>query len=262
MNQFKSFHRISIVTPEGVTAIGQNVPEVLRDGKLYQGSAYEMLRKVTCDLGHDIVITDIKMEEFPLEGDYRLRCVTDYLTDEGLAFALASILNWKSPLNGAEIFYKAGEGIYANNPVDIFTLGEAFKSFDPVNDLALCMSIMQRFKVPMRYDDRTGAAVIRPRPDLAATIDDTEIRREICRYAIEDRHAHIPDSGWDGTVHLSMLKLPSPPPMTIAEMAPGQQESISILKDPPKPSDVFSAAALESNIRVGDASRFTGEQKD
>lgn len=254
MQQFKSFHRISIVTPDGVTAIGQNVPEVMFDGKLYQGTAYEMLRKVTFDLDRDIVITDIKMEEFPLEGDYRLRCVTDYLTDEGLAFALASILNWKSPLNGAEIFYKAGEGIYVNNPVDIFTLGEAFKSFDPVNDLALCMSIMQRFKVPMRYDDRTGAAFIRPRPDLVATIDDTEIRREICRHAIEDRYAHIRDSAWDGTVHLSMVKQAV---LAIASMAETHPELVKDLPVVPGVRDVDA-----SGIRHGDAGRFTGEQKD
>lgn len=235
MQQFKSFHRVSIQTPEGVIALGQNVPEVSFDGKLRQGNVTEMLKFVVSNLDHDLNITDIKMEEIPLEGDYKLRAPTDYYTDQGLAFALASILNWKSPLNGAEITYKADEGIYVNNPVEIFNLNDAFKTFDPVNDLALCMSILQLFKVQMRYDSKSGAALIRPRPDITDVNDATEIRREICREAIESRAKYISDCGWDGTIHLSMVKQSV---LTIAAMAethpelvkdlpvwPGQQET-------------------------------------
>jgi hypothetical protein len=242
MHQFKSFHRISIITPEGVVAVGQNVPEVTYDGKLHQGTALEMLRWATSNLECGVNVIDVKMEEFPLDGDFKLRTPTDFLTDEGLAYVLASILNWKSPLNGAEIIYKYGEGIYVNNPVEILNLNDAFKTFDPVNDLALCMAILQKFKIEIRYDSKSGAARIRPRPDMGVIIDDTEIRREICRRAIEECIV-IPGSGWDGTVHLSMVTLPPEPPKTIAEMAPGQQEVVDAAPDM-RPSDVFSAARV------------------
>jgi hypothetical protein len=235
--------------PVGVIAIGQNVPSVTHKGELEQSSAAAMLHYVTMGLGRDAIVTDIKMEEFPLEGDYKVSAPTDFFTDEGIAFALASIFEWKDPRNNHPIEYNSGEGLHVRTPVDILNLAGAFKPFDPVNDLELCMVILQRFKVELRYEDRTGNAYFRGRHGEGNKfVTDEQIRREICRSAIDMRIAHISNHGWDGNVHLSMVVTTPTVPKTIAEMASGQQEQVSILKDPPKPSDVFSAAGNESQI--------------
>lgn len=260
MNQFKSYHRVTIHGKDGVVAVAQNVPDVNHNGDLSQSSVAGLLQWVTGNLDRTTVITDIRMEELPLEGDYKVNSPTDFFTDEGIAYALASIFDWKDPRNSHPIMYQAGEGIYTKSPVDILNLNAAFKNFDPVNDLELCMIILQIFKVELRYEERTGHAYFRGHHGEGNKfVTNEQIRREICRAAIDRRVSVISSCSWDGTVHLSMVLRP---PATIADMAPGQQESVSILQDPPKPSDVFSAAALESSIRVGDASRFTGEQKD
>lgn len=217
MQQFTSFHRLSVVTPQGIVAIGQNVPEVTFKGELRQSTATEMLKHIVGNLDRGVVILDLKMEELPLEGDYLVRSPTDFFTDEGIAFALASIFNWKDPRNGAPIEYKAGEGLHVRAPIDILKLDDAFKPFDPVNDLELCMVILQRFKVELRYEDRTGNAYFRGRHGEGNTfVTDEQIRREICRSAIDMRGGVISDCPWDGHIHLSMVLRP---PATIADMA-------------------------------------------
>lgn len=239
MNQFKSFHRVSVTTPAGTIVMGQNVPDVSYDGKLSQGTVQALLYHVTGCIERDAIVSDIKLEELPLEGDYLLRSPTDFMTDEGIAFALANIFNWKDPRNGAPIFHQPGEGLFIKNDVNILNLDNAFQPFDPINDLALCMTIMQMFKVELRYAERTGEAYFRGRAGCNNKfVTPEEIRREICRTAIDCRFPHIQDSGWDGTVHLSMVSFP---PTTIADMAPGQQENVSILQDPPMPSDAYAA---------------------
>lgn len=257
MQPFKTFHRVSVMGPEGVIAIGQNVPSVNHKGELNQSSAASMLNFVTMGLTRDAVVVDIKMEEFPLEGDYKVSAQSDFFTDEGIAFALASIFQWKDPRNNHPIEYQPGEGVYSCAPADFVYANGNTRMFDPVNDLELCMVILQRFKVELRYEDRTGSAYFRGRHGEGNKfVTDEQIRREICRSAIDMRMAHISDHGWDGNVHLSMVTTPPTPPKTIAEMAPGQQESI--LKDPPKPSDVTwsgvgpeATAVVESIVNAG-----------
>lgn len=240
MNQFKSFHRVTIFTAAGAIAVGQNVPSVAFDGTLRQSNVAVVLKEVVGNLPHDTEVTDIELVELPLEGDYKVFSPTDFMTDEGIAYAIASILNWKSPIDDSPMTFRAGEGVYITQPFSITNLDAAFARFDPVNQLAQCMAIQLRFRIELRFDDRTGAAMFRGRPNSPAgsLIQEEDIRREICRSAIDKAYAVIKGSGWDGTVRLSMVAVP---PKTIAEMAPGQQENVSILQDPPKPSDTYAA---------------------
>jgi hypothetical protein len=220
MQPFKTYHRVSVIGPEGVIAVGQNVPSVNHKGELQQSSAASMLNFVTMGLARDAVVVDIKMEEFPLEGDYKVSTPTDFFTDEGIAYALASIFEWKDPRNNHPIIHQADEGLYLKGPIDILNLNASYKKFDPVNDLELCMVILQRFKVELRYEDRTGNAYFRGRHGEGNKfVTDEQIRREICRSAIDMRIAHISNHGWDGNVHLSMVITPPTPPVTIADMA-------------------------------------------
>lgn len=207
MNQYTSFYRVTVMGPDGAIAILQNVPEVAPDGTLRQGTVAQMLGQLPHYLKDNAVITNVVMEEHPLEGDYKVRSDADHLTDEGLAYALAAMLDWKHPASLAPISYTPGEGLIVRNEFSITNLDNAFLPFDPVVDLESCMAILLAFKVNIRFDDRTGAALFYSHNTAGGPgiTDPIEIRRKICINAINARGAFVV-SKWDGTVPLSMVK--------------------------------------------------------
>lgn len=207
MNQYTSFYRVTVLGPKGAIIVLQNVPEVAGDGTLRQGTVAQMLSDLPRFLQGNEPITNVLMEEHQLEGDYKVRTMAEHLTDEGLAYALASILDWKHPSSLAPISYTPGEGLIVRNEFSITNLDNAFLPFDPVVDLEACMAILLAFKVNIRFDDRSGAALFYNRDTAGGPgyLDPIDIRRHICISAINGRSAFV-DSKWDGTVPRSMVK--------------------------------------------------------
>ena len=206
-NQHTTFVVLKALTATGdVVAVAHNKPHVNSAGELQQVSLVEMSRSFAYQLAEDQGVHEIITEHHPLEGDYEVRCPSEKMTDTGVAYALAAIMGWKSPINGAEITYKNGE-LTVINPFNITNLDAAFTPFKPQEDLAMAMAILLKFKVSIRFSDKELTASFGCSDSKGRSFgDDPSILRELCRRAVDNAWGVIRDGQWDGTIPLSLVK--------------------------------------------------------
>lgn len=217
-NEFSKYAIIKALNAAGeVISLTHNKPVIDGAGKLSQASVAMMNYHFSSRLGAEASLHDIVVEHHPLEGDYGVNCPSQFMSDTGVAYALAAIMGWKSPLNGAEIIYKNGE-LTVNNPFSITNLDAAFTPFKPQEDLAMAMAILLKFKVSIHFGDRDLSASFGCSMSKGKSFsDDPSILRELCRRAVDNSYGVIPDSAWDGTIPLSLVDFPKPEP--VAETA-------------------------------------------
>lgn len=225
---FKTMSRLTISNATGVIAICQNKPFVTPQGELSQSSSGALFHHAYRDLPDDAVITDTKFEEITLEEDYTVQCPPSYLNEQGITFALASILEWKHPIDNTPIRYEDGEFTVFRSIGSIFDLDKAFSTFAPCTDLATTMAIVLRFKPSLRFDPSTlklqfGYSSYHPSGNQPQ-FDDDVMLREICREAILSSTSVQPIGKWDGSVPLSMVALTVAPESTEHVRQGGESE--------------------------------------
>jgi hypothetical protein len=196
--------------PDGAVVVAQNTPVITDRGDFHQDSIQRLYLQVgrCLDQRDDQKITDIRLEELPLEGDYYVRAYPEQMTDEGIAYALAAILRWKTPKGDHDIVYQPDKGLrYIDSEGRV-------KEWNPVQDLCTCMAIILKARVPVRWDEKTGDLLVGPGGCMPRPITgENNIRRELMGTAINSAMAWTSDSAWDGNVRLSMIRTTPPTDM-------------------------------------------------